>query len=386
MSYILDALRKSEKERQAGQVPGLPDLVSEEQKPSSPRWMWLAGLGLLLLNLAGLSYWLFQRQEPTPAPTNAATAPASLPTAPAQPSAASADQAPPQPPIVNAGVPTPNSAMTAPVAIPAPVPPAPPPAATVPPAVAAPVPVQPPVATAMPPVAVPAPVTPSPVAPAVPVPATPPVAVAAPNPLPQVQAPTAAAPPAVFSPAEPPPAAPVTQPTPTRKGSSSKAARAQPAAQLPVAPAPPAETTRPTHAPPRQARAPARALPPPRYARPDSEFDEADRELEREGEMMADAGRGRHAAEPEVSIRQRPVIRGGTPDLRELPLDFQERVPPMKISMFAYSKNPAERFVIIDMRKYRPGDRLPGGILLLSIQAENLLLELDGQKFLVPRF
>ena len=102
--------------------------------------------------------------------------------------------------------------------------------------------------------------------------------------------------------------------------------------------------------------------------------------------MMADAGRGHHAAEPEVSIRQRPVIRGGTPDLHELPLDFQERVPPMKISMFAYSKNPAERFVIIDMRKYRPGDRLPGGILLLSIQAENLLLELDGQKFLVPRF
>lgn len=362
MSYILDALRKSEKERQAGQVPGLPDLVSEEQKPASPRWLWLAGLGLLLLNLAGLGYWLFQRQDSTPPPTNAATVPASLPAAPAQPSAASADQAPPQPPIVNAGVSAPNPAMPAPVATPAPVPPATPPAATAPPAV---VPVQPPVATATPPITALAPATPSPVAPAVPVPATPP---------------------AVFSPPATPPAAPIAQPTPTRKGSSSKAARAQPAAPPPVAAAPPAETTRPTYAPPRQARAPARAMTPPRYARPDSEFDEADLELEREGEMMADAGRGRHAAEPEVAIRQRPVIRGGTPDLRELPLDFQERVPPMKISMFAYSKNPAERFVIIDMRKYRPGDRLPGGILLLSIQAENLLLELDGQKFLVPRF
>jgi len=128
-------------------------------------------------------------------------------------------------------------------------------------------------------------------------------------------------------------------------------------------------------------------LPPARSARPaPDEFDEADQELEREGEVMADAGRGRYAAEPQVSIRRQPAIRSGTPDLRELPLDFQERVPPMKISMFAYSKNPAERFVIIDMRKYRAGERLPGGILLLSIQAENLLLELDGQKFLVPRF
>ena len=127
-------------------------------------------------------------------------------------------------------------------------------------------------------------------------------------------------------------------------------------------------------------------MPPARSARPAAdEFDEADQELERDGELLADAGRSRYTPEPQVSIR-RPAIRGGTPDLRELPLDFQERVPPMKISMFAYSKNPAERFVIIDMRKYRAGDRLPGGILLLNIQAENLLLELDGQKFLVPRF
>ena len=54
--------------------------------------------------------------------------------------------------------------------------------------------------------------------------------------------------------------------------------------------------------------------------------------------------------------------------------------------MFAYSREPAERFVIIDMKKYRTGDRLPGNLLLLEIQAENLLLELDGQKFRVPRF
>ena len=54
--------------------------------------------------------------------------------------------------------------------------------------------------------------------------------------------------------------------------------------------------------------------------------------------------------------------------------------------MFGYSRVESERFVIIDMKKYRVGDQLPGGPLLMDIQAENLLLELDGQKFLIPRY
>jgi general secretion pathway protein B len=384
MSYILDALRKSEKERQAGQVPGLPDLVTETRQPSSPRWLWLAGLGLLLLNLAGLGYWLLHRQEPTPPPAEVANAPVSQPVTPAQPSAATADQAAPQPRIVNAGVPAPNPAVPAPVAVPTPVLAPSPATVNVAPPAATPMPAQPPLQTApASPVAAPVPVTTPPVAAAAPVPVAPPVAA----PTAQMPAPPAPVQPSA-TPAPPatPTSAPVTPPAQTRKTPSSKAARTQPVTPPPVAAAPPAVTTRPTYTPPRQARAPARALPPARSTRPAAdEFDEADQELEREGELMADAGPGRYTPEPQVSIR-RPAIRGGTPDLRELPLDFQERVPPMKISMFAYSKNPAERFVIIDMRKYRAGDRLPGGILLLNIQAENLLLELDGQKFLVPRF
>jgi general secretion pathway protein B len=381
MSYILDALRKSEKERQAGQVPGLPDLVTEIRQPSSPRWLWLAGLGLLLLNLVGLAYWLLHRQEPTPPPAEVANAPVSQPVTPAQPSAATADQAAPQPPIVNAGVPAPNPAVSAPVVVPTPVPAPSPATVNVTPPAAPPMPAQPPLQTApATPVAPPAPVTTPPVATATPVPVAPPVAATTPAPTAPVASTATLAPPAT------PPSVPVTPPAQTRKTPSSKAARTQPLAPPPVAAAPPAVTTRPAYTPPRQARAPARALPPARSARPAAdEFDEADQELERDGELLADAGRSRYPAEPQVSIR-RPAIRGGTPDLRELPLDFQERVPPMKISMFAYSKNPAERFVIIDMRKYRAGDRLPGGILLLNIQAENLLLELDGQKFLVPRF
>lgn len=54
--------------------------------------------------------------------------------------------------------------------------------------------------------------------------------------------------------------------------------------------------------------------------------------------------------------------------------------------MFAYTENPEDRFVIVNMKKVRAGEMLPGGVLLLEIQAENLLVEYDGQKFLIPRF
>jgi general secretion pathway protein B len=54
--------------------------------------------------------------------------------------------------------------------------------------------------------------------------------------------------------------------------------------------------------------------------------------------------------------------------------------------MFAYSENPQERFVIVNMKKLVAGDVLPGGVLLIEIRAENLVGELDGQKFLIPRY
>jgi general secretion pathway protein B len=112
-------------------------------------------------------------------------------------------------------------------------------------------------------------------------------------------------------------------------------------------------------------------------------MDDAELERETEEELLADA-RTLERSIPPLTVPR--AGRNGIPYLRDLPLSFQERIPPLKISMFAYSRNPAERFVIIDMKKHRVGDQIPGGALLMEIQAENLLLELEGQKFLLPRF
>lgn len=79
MSYILEALRKSERERQAGQTPTLAALVPEPP-PRRRSWaLWLVA-GLLVLNGAGLAYLLLAGRGKTP-PSVAAPPPPASPSA-----------------------------------------------------------------------------------------------------------------------------------------------------------------------------------------------------------------------------------------------------------------------------------------------------------------
>jgi general secretion pathway protein B len=68
-----------------------------------------------------------------------------------------------------------------------------------------------------------------------------------------------------------------------------------------------------------------------------------------------------------------------------MPPDFRAKVPAFRINVHAYSKVPAERFAIIDMKKYLAGDRIAGGPKLLEIRPESLVMDLDGTRFQVPR-
>lgn len=150
MSYILDALRRAEadRERERGQVPGLNTQAvstSDAARAAGPRrWLPWAGGGLLLLAGIGAgSWWASGPQDATPpvsppTPTPVATAaPVAVPAPPAaptpQPTASASPYLPLVPPpvaVTTAPAPRPVSEATAPapvaVAVPAPVPPAPP--------------------------------------------------------------------------------------------------------------------------------------------------------------------------------------------------------------------------------------------------------------------
>ncbi len=71
MSFILDALKKSETERQRRSVPGFADVRDATDPPRAPRWLWVLG-GLLAINLIVL---LGVMLRPGLQPTTEATAP-----------------------------------------------------------------------------------------------------------------------------------------------------------------------------------------------------------------------------------------------------------------------------------------------------------------------
>jgi len=124
MSYILDALRRADSERERGAVPGIhaqPVPITSEQDGRSPRikpWMW-AGFGAAMLLLGWFEWHELQRTSEPAARVDAAPAPpprAELPAPPAVvpapaattlPAARVAAALPPAPPAPAPSLPAP---------------------------------------------------------------------------------------------------------------------------------------------------------------------------------------------------------------------------------------------------------------------------------------
>ncbi len=64
MSFILDALKKSETERQRQNTPGFADVPDAVDPPRAPRWLWMLG-GLLAINLIVLLGVMLRPELPT---------------------------------------------------------------------------------------------------------------------------------------------------------------------------------------------------------------------------------------------------------------------------------------------------------------------------------
>jgi general secretion pathway protein B len=87
---------------------------------------------------------------------------------------------------------------------------------------------------------------------------------------------------------------------------------------------------------------------------------------------------------PPPTAAARPPA-GSVPLLRKLPSGFRRKVPTMTINVFVYSERVKERFVIINMAKYRTGDKIENGPVLEAIRPDSLVLRFEGRRFRVER-
>lgn len=97
MSFILDALRKSEHDRQRQTGPALAEVAVAPRKPRSNVWA-TAAIALLIVNLLGVGVLLLRRanhETPPATTTTASTTPAPAAPAPSAPAASAPVQATP---------------------------------------------------------------------------------------------------------------------------------------------------------------------------------------------------------------------------------------------------------------------------------------------------
>jgi general secretion pathway protein B len=71
--------------------------------------------------------------------------------------------------------------------------------------------------------------------------------------------------------------------------------------------------------------------------------------------------------------------------MNELRADGSLRLPEMHLDIHVYSETPAERFVFINMTKYKEGDTLSEGPAVREIRTDGVVLEQGGTRFLMPR-
>jgi|SRR5262245_23183783 len=319
MSYILDALKKAERERQFAKIPTVNTVHRSSWDRRRPIWLWIAAAAVLAN--AALLIWLFRpdpgrAKETPPAPV------ASAPMTPALPE---------KPPAVVDRPAAVNQASKPVVTEPAPSTPSPS--------------AERPVASDRPVVAPRQPRS------EVPPETTPPKRVEAkgPDPVP--------GPPATASAPTKPKAAPAPV-IPAAPSAMEKAATPS----APAATAPAAQTKPSTPPAPSVSEKPVAPPAPPRTAAAVPE---------------------KPAAPPTATAPAKPAERtgGSLPALQDMSAAEQEGMPKMALQVLVYSEVPAERMIFINNQKYVEGQSIEGKVAVESILPDGAILNYQGKRF-----
>jgi general secretion pathway protein B len=102
----------------------------------------------------------------------------------------------------------------------------------------------------------------------------------------------------------------------------------------------------------------------------------------------SDAGIPRRAApgaDPLLTGSSDPSDTEVLPSINEIDLANQPALAGLHIDVHVYATQPSERFVYINMRKYREGSTLAEGPVLERIRRDGVVLNYQGLRFVLPR-
>jgi general secretion pathway protein B len=103
-----------------------------------------------------------------------------------------------------------------------------------------------------------------------------------------------------------------------------------------------------------------------------------------EPEAVANSASYEAPADP-VVVAPQETITAGLPSFIELQAKGVIQLPDMQLDIHVYSGQPADRFVFVNMSKYKESATLAEGPTVIEITPDGVVLEHYGNRFLLPR-
>ncbi len=88
---------------------------------------------------------------------------------------------------------------------------------------------------------------------------------------------------------------------------------------------------------------------------------------------------------PPPKRRVRKTAKPKIPFFEDLPVEFRRKFPDLNINVYAFSEEPDESFIMVDMVKYVPGQNITEGLELKDIRHESMVVEYEGKKIRIRR-
>jgi general secretion pathway protein B len=88
---------------------------------------------------------------------------------------------------------------------------------------------------------------------------------------------------------------------------------------------------------------------------------------------------------PYKTSRVQRATAEGVPLYQEAAAAPGNHIPALRLDLHVYAERPQDRFVMINMRKLREGDTLPGGVRVETITNDGAVLSFNGSRFLLTR-
>jgi general secretion pathway protein B len=95
--------------------------------------------------------------------------------------------------------------------------------------------------------------------------------------------------------------------------------------------------------------------------------------------------------QPEGTVEMRTETvapANGTSQLQswyELPQEFRMRLSLPRLDLHVYSEDPQNRFILVNLKKFREGETLESGLLLEEIVPEGMVMRYRGERFMVEK-